>query len=117
MANGPVDTQSKAEKLLARLTETLENLVTLNVETVVTTVSVKVDDKGNWYLEPDPGAATNAMKSSIRLDQGDIQNAISAGALENEKLVSMHEQQVALSRQIVADNIKAVMELARSLAK
>ena len=79
-------------------------------------MAVAVDGNG-WSVEPKAGEAADGVSTVIRLEQGDIRNALSAGALDNDRLMKLHNDQVTLSRQIVADNLKAVVELARSLAR
>lgn len=115
MPNGTVDRQTTVERLLDKLADALDKLVTLEIVTVVATTEVRADGN-SWSLEPAAGAAKSAAKTTIRLDQGDITNVLSDGALENEKLMKLHSEQVALSRQIVAENLKALMDVARSLA-
>ncbi|MDO6416133.1 hypothetical protein Q4F19_17235 [Sphingomonas sp. BIUV-7] len=110
------EVRDQSETLLARIGNTLDQLLTLEVSTVIAPMTVGVD--GNeWSIDPKTGEAAEAVSTVIRLDQGDIRNALSAGAIDNEKLMKLHNDQVTLSRQIVADNLKAVIDLARSLAR
>lgn len=111
------DLQDKADSLLTRVGNALEQLLTLEIQTVVAPMEVTGRDNGGWSVVPKPGDATDGITTMIRLEQGDVQNALSTGAIDNEKLMKLHADQVALSRQIVADNLKAVVELARSLTR
>ena len=111
------DFQEKAESLLARVGNALEQLLTLEIQTVVTPITVSASDNGGWSVTPQTGQATDGITTVIRLEQGDIHNALSPGAIDNDKLMKLHAEQVALSRQIVADNLKAVVDLARSLMR
>lgn len=109
------DIQEKVEALIARVGDALQGLLTLEVQTAVTKMTIKPDGN-DWSLEPVTDVNAEGVTTRIRLEQGDIQNALSEGALQNDKLMEMHTQQVALSRQIVADNIQALVTLANSLA-
>ena len=111
------DVQGKAESLLDRIGNALEQLLTLEIQTVLTPVNVAAADNGGWSVTPRLGEAADGIVTIIRLEQGDIHNALSTGAIENAKLMQLHTDQVTLSRQIVADNLKAVVDLARSLAR
>jgi hypothetical protein len=110
------DIHAQVEDLMSKIGDALEALLTLRVETVITPLKVKAVGNGDWAAQPEPGEKAEGAVTIIRLDQGDLKNAISEAAIANEKLMAMHSQQVAMSRQIVADNMKAVVELARSLA-
>lgn len=110
------EVRDQAEGLLIRIGNTLDQLLTLEINTVVAPIIVAADGNG-WSIEPKTGEAAEAVSTVIRLEQGDVRNALSAGAIDNEKLMKLHADQVALSRQIVADNLKAVVDLARSLAR
>jgi hypothetical protein len=111
------DLRAQAESLLTRIGNRLEELLTLEVNTVIAPLVVVAADGNDWSIEPKPGEAAEGVSTVIRLDQGDVRNALSAGAIDNEKLMKLHNDQVALSRQIVADNLKAVIDLAHSLAR
>jgi hypothetical protein len=118
------DIQTKVDALLEKLGNALEELVTLNVMTMQTSLTVGKDANGKVILVPKGSSdGTNTppdaegLWTSIRLDQGDIVNMISTGALGNAPLMELHKEQVKLSQQIVSDNIKALVDLARSLAK
>lgn len=110
--------EAKVEGLLGKVGDALDGLLTLNIQTAITPMGVDKPANDEWSLSPKPGNnAVDGITTRIRLDQGDIQNAMSEGALGNSKLMEIHAQQVALSRQIVADNIKALVELAQSLTR
>lgn len=111
------DLRDNVEGLLKKIGNALDELLTLRVQTAITKMDVSKSANGDWELTPNPGESTEGVLTTIRLDQGDIQNALSVGALDNEKLMSIHTQQVALSRTIVSDNLKALAELAQSLVK
>jgi hypothetical protein len=113
------DIQAKIDSLVGKIGDALERLLTLKVETLIGEMDVVApdNDKENWTLVPKPGAATVAIKTTIRLSDGDIKNAMTEQASANAKLVELHWQQVAASRQIVSDNLKGLMDLAQSLAK
>ena len=108
--------EANVEGLLKKVGEALDGLLTLNIQTVVAPLDVK-DAGGEWTLSPKTGNAVEGITTRIRLEQGDIQNAMSEGAISNSKLMEIHNKQVELSRQIVADNVKALVELAQSLIK
>lgn len=114
------DLQTNADNLLKKIGEALDQMLTLNIETVVCDIDVAAstaNDPGSWSLQPKAQQASDAIKTSILLAQGDIQNAMTPGALANEKLMAMHKEQVTLSRQIVSDNLNGLVALAQNLLK
>jgi len=110
------DLRDNVEGLLKKIGNALDELCTLRVQTAITSMNVDKTN-GEWSLAPAPGDQAQGISTTIRLDQGDIQNALSEGALENEKLMAIHTQQVTMSREIVSNNLKALAELAQSLLK
>ena len=111
------DLRDKVDELLNKIGDALNDLLTLKVQTAITTMGVDRTTNGKWSLAPAPDDTVEGILTTIRLADGDIQNAFSEGALDNDKLMKIHTDQVALSRQIVADNLKALAELAQSLVK
>ena len=111
MTNG---TASNEKPLLKRIEDALQNLLTLKVVTLVGPLDVTANGESFEIVPHDP-TASDGIATSIRLEQGDITNVMSGNAFDNKALFEFHAQQVALSRQIVGDNMKAVLDLARSL--
>lgn len=110
MATPPIPNQT----VLQRIENALGNLLTLKIVTIVGPVSV-TDDNGSPDLLPVHGSNASGISTTIRLEQGDITNILSEEAFENKALSDYHGQQVTTSRQIVADNLKALLDLARSM--
>lgn len=111
------DIQATLDKVLAKLDQAVEQLLTLEVTTVVTAQEVKAGANGkDWSLSPVAGQVEEALKTTVRLDQGDITNEMTPGALENKALSDFHAAQVALSREIIAGNVKGLADLVRELA-
>jgi hypothetical protein len=121
------NTNTKADALIRRIEDALQNLVTLRVVTAVTplravaftadgTPTTDPSMMKQWNLLP-TGEAANGMVTEINLIEGDIRNAMSPdfGGEDRKSLREFHLQQVSQSRTIVHDNIQAVLDLARSL--
>ncbi len=109
--------EAQVDGLLGKIGDALERLLTLDIQTVIAPMGVQKAADGDWTLSPNPGKAVEGITTRIRLEQGDIQNAMSEGAITNSKLMEIHSKQVELSRQIVAENVKALVELAQSLIR
>ncbi|AQR75249.1 hypothetical protein [Sphingomonas sp. LM7] len=107
--------QTNVNTALASVGKALNELLTLRIQTVVTAMTIAQDADGNWVLQPETGATAEGATTTIRLEQGDVQNFFSTAAIDNPKVMEIHAEQVKLSRQIVADNLKAVADLAKSL--
>lgn len=109
--------QDKAAALIEEIGNAFENLVRLDIQTAITALEIKPVNNDGWTLAPKLDAGTEGVSTVIDLIQGDIRNAISDGALQNAQLLALHADQVKVSRDIVAGNLQALMDLAKSLAR
>jgi hypothetical protein len=112
----PESLQDSAEGLLGKIAEAFEELLTLSITTAITPLEV-VEEDGDWSLKPKAGNSAGGIVTTIRLDQGDVRNAISPDALENPRVLEFHNQQVLVGQKLVADNVKALVDLAKGLAR
>ena len=111
--------RSVADKLLSQLEAAAVSLVTLQVVTVVAPIDLKhsSDEWARWEARPQAGSDVAGAVTQLDLVGGDIRTAVSAefaGAAFADMLAH-HHGQVAEGRKIVADNLRAMQELARSL--
>jgi hypothetical protein len=114
MADG---TQANSKTVLQRIEDALNEVLTLKIKTLVMPLSGNGAAGDDWDVAPVGSSSAEGFITQIRLEQGDITNYMSPGALDNEAMLAFHNQQVAMSRQIVADNLKALHDLAVSISR
>lgn len=113
----------QAQKLLDKLAEKIDDLTTLEIETVVAGVSVTLDldsqqkPTGRWTLLPSAQGTPLGMRTTVNLVDGDIKNLISPefSSDQYKSLFDFHLGQVTKSHDIVSQNIAALVDLAKKL--
>lgn len=118
-----MDIGAQAQKLLDALAAKIDDLTTLDIETVVTGVSVTLEKDaqqkptGGWTLLPAEDKPALGMRTRINLVDGDIKNLVSPElrTAEYKSLFDFHLEQVTKSHEIVAKNIETMVELAKKL--
>ena len=112
------EVRAKANKLLERLADAAEKLITLDVVTVIGEVvgperSAAGEETFNW----DAKDGSEVFRTQIDLIQGDIRNVLplAHAGEDGSSARAFHNEQVVKAQQIIADNLKALTEFARDL--
>ena len=105
------------EALLGRLMTAINNALELEIVTAVSDFTIDNFDDPKNAMQVKLGKKPTGYVTSISLLTGDIRNVISPdhAAGQNKELREFHTAQVALAREIVANNLKMVGELAEKL--
>lgn len=117
----PPDSRTK-KPLRDRVVDALWNAMELRVVSVVSPLSIQHFDERHKQLEVQLGPASEggqkALFTSINLVTGDIRSAVSPEyeASGDTGMPAFHAQQVELAREIVANNLKVLCELADKFA-
>lgn len=115
----------KADSVLSRLAKAAESLVSLEIATVVADKPIHLDDSSGRMqarLRQIAGS-TGGDGAYTRIDllQGDVLNVVSTGFAPDEggkpPVLSFHEQQVSLAKDIVAKNVETVTSLASAVSR
>ncbi len=116
-AGGDAPAAPSQEALLGRLMTAINNALELEIVTAVSDFSIDHFDDPKNALEVKLGKKPTGYVTSINLLTGDIRNVISPdyAAGQNKELREYHTTQVALAREIVANNLKMIGELAEKL--
>ena len=114
---GESDAAPTQEALLGRLMTAINNALELEIVTAVSDFSIDHFDDPKQAMQVKLGKKPTGYVTSISLLTGDIRNVISPdhAAGQNKELREFHTTQVALAREIVANNLKMVGELAEKL--
>lgn len=114
------------ESAFDKLYESVVSLMTLEIATLVVDGGFMTVDKDkklsvSFGQPPAPQAAAGAY-TSINMVTGDIVNAVSrefapAGTGSDPGVVAFHQTQVKASQEIIAANVKVLMELAQVAGK
>lgn len=120
MANGVGDQQS-IRRTLQRM---FEELVEIKVVTAVSEVGVTLtqDDttgegRTKTRVSTDTTPITNAMVTILDLVDGDVTNVIAPALKDDDALRAFHALQVEKSLTVLPGNIKALVDLGRSLVE
>lgn len=114
------------ESAFDKLYESVVSLMTLEIATMVVDGGFMTVDKDkklsvSFGQPPAPQAAPGAY-TSINMVSGDIVNAVSrefapAGTGPDPAVVAFHQTQVKASQEIIAANVKVLMDLAQIAGK
>ena len=107
-------TSNANQGILDRLTQAIGNAVELEILTVVSDFQVTDFDDPKKRMQIQLTGEAKGFMTSINLLTGDIRNAVSPeySDASGDKLAAYHLQQVELGRSIVADNLRAIGDLA-----
>ena len=72
------------------------------------------DDATATTLKTDK-ALEKSIVTVVKITDGDVTTVISESLLDNAELRAYHEAQVAKSLQVLPDNLRALVEIARSI--
>ena len=112
--------QETAQSVLGKLIARLEKLETLRIETTITPMVVDVDpeDPNSVILTPAKGPAEGLL-TELHFVTGDMRHYQSPKMLgdEHKAVVESHLQRVAESKEIVHQNIRAIVDLLTGLMK
>ena len=110
---------SGGKTLKDRVFDALWNAMELRILTVVSPLDIKNFDARGQAVEVVPTGTQRGLFTSINLATGDIRCAVSpeyeAGG--NEEMRAFHTRQVELGREIVANNLKLLGDLAGTFAE
>lgn len=106
-----------AERFLTRAKNALNDLVEVKVITLVANVPVSIVTKGD---STETTVATkeitdNALVTIVKLLDGDVTTVIPEALLGNAEVRALHSAQVAASLEVLPRNLKALVDIAKSL--
>ena len=107
------DARSFIQKAVGILNDLLEVKVVTAVDTVDVFMST-TDDATATTLKTDK-ALEKSIVTVVKITDGDVTTVISESLLDNAELRAYHEAQVAKSMQVLPDNLRALVEIARSI--
>jgi hypothetical protein len=107
------DARSFIQKAVGILNDLLEVKVVTAVDTVDVFLST-TDDATATTLKTDK-ALEKSIVTVVKITDGDVTTVISESLLDNTELRAYHEAQVAKSMQVLPDNLRALVEIARSI--
>ena len=106
------DQTAPQKKLVDRIKEALENLVTLEIVTVVGTDYFKIEGRDKKTLIPDidPSKTPKAIMTKIKLLQGDIQTFIHEDFIAGPfaELKQFHAEREKQGHEMIKSNIAAL---------
>lgn len=122
------DVTPKIDSLLDTIADNLGRLVTLNVTTVVCKMTVVALDAAgaptndanaavDWKLAPPPAGSAEAWCTEINLLDGKIRDTLTASFADGTltSMTEFHKSQVDQAKSIVHGNIKALINLAKTV--
>ena len=106
-----------AEGFLDRARNALRDLAEVKVVTLVANVPIKFVTKGGATETVLLESETNedAIITIVKLLDGDVTTVIAEGLVGNAELRADHAAQVAASLEVLPRNLKALVDIARSL--
>ena len=110
---GPQDPKDSVRNIFDRLLTAMEKAVDLRVMTVVTDFQIEDFDKKDKEVKIVLEGDQKGLVTSINILTGDIKNIVHndyQGA-QNKEVRDLHQKNVELSREIVANNLKVLGEL------
>ena len=108
------DADGRISGLLDRLFTAMKNAVDLRIVTVVSDFTVQGFDDPDNPMRITLGAQQGGLFTSINLATGDIRCAMSKAytGAQNKDVQDFHAKQVELARDVVANNLKVLGDLA-----
>jgi hypothetical protein len=109
---------SGGESFLTRAKNALNDLAEVKVVTAVGALPIKVTTKGD-ATETTMGTkelAGDAIVTIVKLLDGDVTTVIAPDLVANAELRALHTAQVAESLKVLPANLKALVDIAKSLA-
>lgn len=106
-----------AEDFLDRARNALKDFVEVKVVTLVANVPIKFTTTGG-STETSLGESDtpdNAIVTIVKLLDGDVTTVIAEDLLANAELRALHTAQVAASLEVLPRNLKALVDIAKSL--
>lgn len=106
-----------AERFLDRARNALRDLAEVKVVTLVGNVPIKFVTKGGATDTVLPESETNedAIITIVKLLDGDVTTVIAEDLVGNADVRAMHAAQVAASLEVLPRNLKALVDIAKSL--
>lgn len=120
MANGAGDPQSIRRTLQRMFEELLEIKVVTAVSEVGITLAqddAKGEGRTRTRLSTETTPITSAMVTILDLVDGDVTNVISPALKDDEALRAFHATQVEKALTVLPGNIKALVDLGRTLVE
>ena len=108
--DGQRDLPKSKEDFWDRLDEAISNLADVTVATLVTEVTVSVDDRGRLMNVTTPNTAIPAIITNVNLIQGDV-TEIADTLKDEESLRTFHQGIVDKAVTVLPGNIKALAGL------
>ena len=102
----------------ATLERVFGELTQVKVVTAVGTLAITLpeeDGRTKTRFDPEAMPIADAIVTIFDLIDGDVTHVISPGLKDDESIRSFHAQQVEKSLTVLSDNIKALVELGRSI--
>ena len=107
------DPKVRVKNIFDQLLEAMENALDLRVMTVVTDFQIKDFDSNDKSVTIELEGDQKGLVTSINILTGDVKNIIHndyTGA-QNKETRELHQQNVELAREIVANNLKMLGDL------
>ncbi|MFN8017136.1 MAG: hypothetical protein U0P45_03340 [Acidimicrobiales bacterium] len=102
---------------LKGLEKYIDELVTVEVITMVDDVTVEIDAEGTWKVTHAPKKAVPAYLTRLNLASGDIKNVVPKSLEDDAGLREFHVAQVERGAAILPKNLKTLAEAAREILK
>ncbi len=115
-------TAQKLDNFLSNIVQKIENITTLEIQTIVSEMEVKetgTGDKKEITVVPKAGTSAEGMISRIKLVEGDIKTYISAqfAGGEYQTLREFHMLKESQGQEIIRKNIEVIKNIATTLVK
>jgi hypothetical protein len=108
---------TEAESFLTKAKKALNDLVEVKVVTVVGSLTITITTQGdstNTKLASKE-IASDAIVTVVKLLDGDVTTVIAPDLVANSDLRALHTAQVAESLKVLPANLKALVDIAKSL--
>lgn len=108
----------RAESFLTTAKNALNDLAEVKVVTVVGNLPVTIATTGDSTTTSLAASdiTDNAIVTIVKLLDGDVTTVIAEGLLANTELRALHTAQVAASLEVLPRNLKALVDIAKSLS-
>jgi hypothetical protein len=105
------------ESFLTKAKNALNDLAEVKVVTAVGDLPVKISTKGDSTSTtlPDKVLDGDAIVTIVKLLDGDVTTVIGSDLLANAELRALHTAQVSASLAVLPTNLKALVDIAKSL--
>lgn len=100
--------------LWRKVDDAIKNLADVTVATLITEVTVELDDQG--FLKKATVGRTQipALITNVELISGDVSNIIAPSLKDDTQLTTFHQGIVTQAAKVLPDNLKALAQLATS---